>query len=66
MKIAKIIAIYQTINDQIVILGKQLEFKKSKISYNENVNLEINKIKQILASTEAEIYEYDEIIQFTV
>ena len=49
------------INDQIVILRKQLEFEKAKVSYNENVDLEIKRIKQILNSTETKLFECDDI-----
>ena len=48
------------INDQIAILREQLELEKSKVSYNENVDLEMSKIKQILASTETEFFECDD------
>lgn len=48
------------INDQIAILREQLELEKLKVFYNENVDLEMSKIKQILASTETELFECDD------
>jgi len=53
--------IIKHINDQIAILRKQLEIEKSKISYKENIDIEIQKIKQILTSTETEFHECDDI-----
>lgn len=53
--------IIKHINDQIVILRKQLEIEKSKITYKENIDIEIKKIKEILTSTETEFHECDDI-----